>query len=265
MAFKGCKCCGYTDPAYQPNQKDRNMNDRVKQELLAAAAIQNADELMAHARGGPSNVITAQYKGQGYSFRDDGWFNATEAAKRYGKRPAEWLRLPEAIRYIAARCARLEVGKSHFVKTMRGGDRSEQGTWLHPKLAVVFARWLDVEFEIWCDEQIDKILHGQMATESEDRLTTVGERMPLLEIAHHVFARTGIFYPQTYAAINAAAGSDCYRLMKTRQAARVLPPAIRIISGVDSQSDWELLHIQKRELSDDPQLELGLSEHGPLI
>jgi len=25
------------------------------------------------------------------------------------------------------------------------------GTWLHPKLAVNYARWLDVDFSIWCD------------------------------------------------------------------------------------------------------------------
>ncbi|CAN0570007.1 unnamed protein product, partial [Ectocarpus sp. 12 AP-2014] len=37
----------------------------------------------------------------------------------------------------------------------RGG-----GTWLHPKLAVPFARWLSVDFKIWCDEQIDRLIHG---------------------------------------------------------------------------------------------------------
>ena len=31
---------------------------------------------------------------------------------------------------------------------------------MHPKFAVVFARWLSVDFAIWCDEQIDGIIHG---------------------------------------------------------------------------------------------------------
>lgn len=237
------------------------MNDRVSEELLAAAAGLHADETIAKAAGAGA-LIVASYDGERYSFRDDGWFNATEAARRFGKRPAEWLRLPETERYIAARCARLEVGKSHFVKAMRGGDRTEQGTWLHPKLAVVFARWLDVNFEIWCDEQIEKILHGQIPVESEDRLTTVSERMPLLAVAHSVFARTGIFYPKTYSAINAAAGSDNYRTMKTSQAARVLRPAMRINAGTDTQDDWEQLHVCKREISCDAQLELELGAPG---
>ncbi|OAM32416.1 hypothetical protein A7P96_02000 [Eikenella sp. NML03-A-027] len=44
----------------------------------------------------------------------------------------------------------------------RGGI--EQGTWLHPKLAVHFARWLDPKFAVWCDEQIEQILSGSPQT-----------------------------------------------------------------------------------------------------
>lgn len=52
-----------------------------------------------------------------------------------------------------------EVRKSHFVKTHKGGnDLSKQGTWLHPKLAVAFARWCDVDFAVWCDEQISNLI-----------------------------------------------------------------------------------------------------------
>lgn len=29
-----------------------------------------------------------------------------------------------------------------------------------PKLAVRFAQWLDIDFAIWCDEQIDNLLRG---------------------------------------------------------------------------------------------------------
>jgi len=39
------------------------------------------------------------------------------------------------------------------------------GTYLHPKLAVFFARWLDVRFAVWCDLMIDNILHGNIQTQ----------------------------------------------------------------------------------------------------
>jgi len=38
------------------------------------------------------------------------------------------------------------------------------GTFCHPKLAVFFARWLDVRFAVWCDLMIDNILQGNIQT-----------------------------------------------------------------------------------------------------
>ncbi|SDG85201.1 KilA-N domain-containing protein [Pseudomonas flavescens] len=44
-----------------------------------------------------------------------------------------------------------------ITKSGRGG-----GTWLHPKLAVAFARWLDVRFAVWSDLHIDALLRGEL-------------------------------------------------------------------------------------------------------
>ena len=115
-----------------------------------------------------SNVLKIDFSGQAYSFTNAGWFNATEAAKRFDKRPIDWLRLPETEKYIDALVKRenqkSDVRKSHFtdfVKTKKGNSLNfEQGTWLHPKLAVRFAQWLDIDFAIWCDEQIDSIVRA---------------------------------------------------------------------------------------------------------
>lgn len=38
------------------------------------------------------------------------------------------------------------------------------GTYCHPKLAVRLARWMSVEFEVWCDLMIDNILKGNIQT-----------------------------------------------------------------------------------------------------
>lgn len=105
-----------------------------------------------------SNVIPLQYEGQAYSFNAAGWINATEAAKRFGNQPAQWLRLPETKAYLLGLERR--YGKITYVKTSRARMDRGGGTWLHPKLAVPFARWLSIDFEIWCDEQIDRLIHG---------------------------------------------------------------------------------------------------------
>ena len=107
-----------------------------------------------------NHVIPIHYDGQQVRFNSDGWINATDVAKRFGKKPAEWLRLPDAAKYMDALARHLNVGESHLLIVTTKGRSG--GTWLHPKLAVSFARWLDVDFAVWCDLHIDALLRGEL-------------------------------------------------------------------------------------------------------
>ena len=62
-----------------------------------------------------------------------------------------------------------------LVDVVRGGLNS--GTWIHEKLILKLAQWLDVDFEIWCDEQIANILSGKPENYDTDfsRLKTRNE------------------------------------------------------------------------------------------
>ncbi|WP_456093518.1 KilA-N domain-containing protein [Neisseria sp.] len=133
------------------------------------------------------NIIKLDYTDRAISATREAWFNATEIAALFGKRPIDWLRLPETERYIEALMKReaekqrkSEVKKSHFVKTKKGGDLSQreaQGTWLHPKLAIAFARWCDIDFAVWCDEQITAMLIEQPKWKSERKEASVGYKV----------------------------------------------------------------------------------------
>jgi len=109
-----------------------------------------------------SKSLLLTYEDQSIQFRDDGWFNATNAGERFGKRPNDWLSLPSTAEYISALERR--YGKIRYVRTSRARADRGGGTWLHPKLGVPFARWLDVDFAVWCDEQIARIIHGDPGT-----------------------------------------------------------------------------------------------------
>ena len=50
--------------------------------------------------------------------------------------------------------------RTGYVRTKTGAFENSGGTWFAPKLAVPFARWCDMRFAIWCDDQIGKILRG---------------------------------------------------------------------------------------------------------
>ena len=104
-------------------------------------------------------IVRADYRGLEVSFTEEGWFNATEAADRFGKRVADWLENLETKEYISALAECLKVPKERdLVKAKRGRNG---GTWLHPKLGVAFARWLDVKFAVWCDLQIDSLIRKE--------------------------------------------------------------------------------------------------------
>lgn len=133
-----------------------------------------------------SNVIPFEYQGHTIRFSEDGWINATDIAKRFGKEPHDWLVQRDSVKYLAALAKALGKGgflrEFSIIKELDGAKYASRakmlrlakktglvvakpggqgGTWLHPKLAVAFARWLDVDFAVWCDLHIDDVLRGR--------------------------------------------------------------------------------------------------------
>jgi ribosomal protein L7/L12 len=88
------------------------------------------------------------------------YINVTRIAKHFNKLPADWLRLKETKSYINALIS--HYGNLHngdLVVVRKGGNnKSLTGTWIHKKLIIAFARWLNPEFAVWCDGVIEEIL-----------------------------------------------------------------------------------------------------------
>ncbi|EIU4422451.1 KilA-N domain-containing protein [Pseudomonas aeruginosa] len=99
-------------------------------------------------------LITREYNGNVFTFREDGYFNMTDAAKKFGKDLSNFTRSPETVEYLDALAN--SVKSTDLIESQRGRNG---GTWAHPKLAVFFARWLDVKFAVFCDMVIDDILN----------------------------------------------------------------------------------------------------------
>lgn len=140
-----------------------------------------------------TNIVKLDFNGSLVSFNKDGWINATSIAKKFGKRPVDWLRTGETLTYLVAlhnalgfKCVpETQINKikeldsnsvlfkdkvlllskeTGLVKTKSGSPENGGGTWLHPKLAIVFARWLSVEFAVWCDLTIDSLMRKAALT-----------------------------------------------------------------------------------------------------
>lgn len=99
--------------------------------------------------------------------------NATEMAKRFGKEVRSFLRLEGTEKYIDFLIKKANIRTDVYGYNennhadLRDYNREDfvfsnnkAGTYLHRKLALKFAAWLDVEFEDWIYDTIEKILFG---------------------------------------------------------------------------------------------------------
>lgn len=118
---------------------------------------------MANLNTNTMQMIIKTYEHEGQTlnvlFTKNGFFNATAVAKTFGKKPADWLNNSSTKDYIKAISRKLDLDENQLVSVVSGGN--SPGTWLHPKLGVYFARWCNVDFALWADEQIEAILKGQ--------------------------------------------------------------------------------------------------------
>ena len=85
-------------------------------------------------------------------FREDGYINMTKAAKHFKKRLLKFWEADGTKEYVAALMEILNDPKRGYLVDSKKGRYG--GTFCHPKLAVFFARWLDVRFAVWCDLMI---------------------------------------------------------------------------------------------------------------
>ena len=107
-------------------------------------------------------LIIKEYLGNAIQFKMvDGhvYANANKMAEGFGgsDKLKNWKNSPNTQRYIEAleNSMKNKLGRFYLVKSEEGRNG---GTWIHEKLILNFARYLNVEFELWCDEQITTLL-----------------------------------------------------------------------------------------------------------
>ncbi|WP_049783903.1 KilA-N domain-containing protein [Acaryochloris marina] len=101
-----------------------------------------------------TNILAHQIHGVSVGMQKaDGYVNATKACEAYKvatgktKRTENWTRSARAKAYIAYVASVTRKSVTELVLVRKGGTPEEQGTWIHPDLAIAFGTWLSVEFE----------------------------------------------------------------------------------------------------------------------
>lgn len=126
---------------------------------------------------------TFQYQNSPITFNFDGevMVNATQMAKPFGKKqPADFLRLDQTKEFADALSTRYGISHNEILKVLKGG--STQGTWMHQKLALKFAGWLNPDFELWVYERIEELLTtGKTELKPASKSETIMQAMKYLQ------------------------------------------------------------------------------------
>lgn len=80
--------------------------------------------------------------------RGDGYINATAMCVATGKLFADYSRLKTTEAFLVALTADMGIPISELIQSVRGGDPTMQGTWVHPKVAIHLAQWLSPQFAV---------------------------------------------------------------------------------------------------------------------
>lgn len=196
-------------------------------------------------------ALCLEYDGQTVEFSTDGWINATPIAKRHGKRLRRWLAAPDTAEYMAALADALKAPDSGaFVRKRSGrGGRIE----LHPKLAVLFARYCDARFAVWCDLQIDHILRGglNLMKVSGTRSTTP-DRELLLTVAAAIVARHRLPFGPVYEALDHFAGVAHAREMTCEQVSDAAQFGERLLAGNATPADFARIRQHREKIGGAP-------------
>ena len=101
--------------------------------------------------------------------------NATAIAKPFGKRPADWLRLRSAQRFLSHLAAMKNIPPAGLVnKITSGKDGKQKDIWIHEDAALEFARWLSPSFAVWNNQRTKELLlNGKTETQREMQLPWV--------------------------------------------------------------------------------------------
>lgn len=102
-------------------------------------------------------LIQKAFKGKNVTWEKEGndiYMRANDVAD--SKTISNWKSSPNTKRYIEALETTLNLGSlENLIKSEEG---VKGGTWIHEKLILDFARYISVEFAIWCDIQLATLL-----------------------------------------------------------------------------------------------------------
>jgi hypothetical protein len=121
----------------------------------------------------------------------DGYVDATAMAKANGKEWAHYFRTDRATTYLKALSRNCEIAVTDLYIAKQG-----EGTWIHPRLAVDFARWISAEFAVWMDgwflEELEQRRQPEKQAPAAPVALAPAEALDIIERSIGLLERLGV-------------------------------------------------------------------------
>ncbi|MBH8564963.1 KilA-N domain-containing protein [Nostoc sp. CENA67] len=89
-----------------------------------------------------------------------GYVNATQMARANRKLLSDYMRLKTTKEYLQELANDMGIPISSLIIEISGYGK-EQGTWVHPEVAIDIARWVSVPFRVWANRTLVKVMLTQ--------------------------------------------------------------------------------------------------------
>ena len=196
--------------------------------------------------------------------RDDGYINATQLCKAGKKKFSHWNSLDTTKELIQALESETGIPISQLIDVKKGGnDKINQGSWIHPDLAVQLAQWISPKFSLQVSRWIRELaMTGKVSLGNEktnDELLKLQKEIKLVETKYtkllkkrnyHKFKQGPVFYiisDSDGKSMKYKVGIDLVDVNVRLQQHRSTTPAIKL---------EYLLYTDKASLIEDGMLEL---------
>lgn len=109
--------------------------------------------------------------------------NATQMFAANGANLDNWKRSPITQKYIKALSDKtdtynLRIAENQLIISKKGGLET-QGTWIHERLVLNAARYISVEFELWCDEKLAELFRDGQTSLDPIELANISPELQL--------------------------------------------------------------------------------------
>ena len=124
-----------------------------------------------------------------FDFGDgDKMVNATQMTKVFGKRLDNFMRLKSTKEFIKVlESDTSDVRDRKIVRTVKGGRRELQGTWVHYKVAIDLAAWLSPQFKSWMYDRVWELIEtGSTSLKRGNKHLAKKYRSDLLSVVRYL-------------------------------------------------------------------------------